>query len=188
MVNYRRVRDGNTFFFTVVTHQRQPILCLEENRKALKSIINEVRTKYPFSSEVWVLLPDHIHTIWRMPEGDSDYSKRWGLIKKEFTKAIQCRSGSARQIDNIEKPDAARPARRDGDVWQKRFWEHMIRNEKDYAAHCDYIHYNPVKHGWAKAPGDWPYSTFRRFAEMGHYPLDWGVAKGPDIDDTIGHE
>lgn len=99
MVNYRRARDGNTFFFTVVTHQRQPILCLEENRKALKSIINEVRAHYPFTPEAWVLLPDHLHCIWKLPEGDSDYSMRWGLIKKEFTK--HCRSGYARQRDTV---------------------------------------------------------------------------------------
>ncbi len=186
MVNYRRARDGNTFFFTVVTHQRQPILCLEENRKALKSIINEVRARYPFTPEAWVLLPDHLHCIWKLPEGDSDYSKRWGLIKKEFTK--HCRSGFARQNNGTEKSGTARPTRRDGNIWQKRFWERMIRDEKDYAAHCDYIHYNPVKHGWAQSPKDWPYSTFYRLAEAGHYRLNWGASESPNIDDTIGHE
>ena len=133
MPNYRRAREGHTYFFTVVTFQRGPILCLERSRSVLRESIDKVRTSYPFSIEAWVLLPDHMHCIWRLPEGDSDYSIRWALIKKEFT-------NRAKTWLSLPDPTASRKKHREAMVWQRRFWEHMITDERDFSVHCDYIH------------------------------------------------
>jgi putative transposase len=167
MPNYRRVYDGHTFFFTVVTWQRQPILCTEPSRRVLRAAIEELRATRPFTVEAWVLLPDHLHCIWTLPEGDTDYSMRWGWIKKVFTTRI-------RDALPTLTPPASRRRRHEGAVWQRRFWEHRIRDEADFAAHCDYIHYNPVKHGLVAAPREWPYSTFHRLVTAGRYLPDWG--------------
>lgn len=162
MSNYRRSYEGNTYFFTVVTYQRQPILCLDESRSALREAINEARGAHPFKIKAWVLLPDHLHCIWELPEGDVNYSMRWGLIKKAFTKKIRGMVGTAH-------PTKSRIMHREGAIWQRRFWEHKIRDEMDYRIHCDYIHYNPVKHGFADSPMDWDYSTFHRYMDVSIY-------------------
>jgi len=127
------------------------------------------------------LLPDHMHCIWKLPNGDTDYSKRWGLIKKEFT-------GRAKNLVATVRPTKSQEQRREGTIWQRRFWEHQIRDEKDFDTHCDYIHYNPVKHDLAKSPRDWPYSTFQKFVSAGIYSLNWGAGQEIRIDDHIGHE
>jgi len=180
MSRYRRARDGNTYFFTVVTFKRQPILCLDICRKALREVIDEVKLSHPFKIEAWVLLPDHLHCIWKLPEGDVDYSMRWGLIKKEFSKKVKNSVGTAH-------PTKSRERHREGTIWQKRFWEHQIRDEKDFAAHCNYIHYNPVKHGLVKVPKDWLYSTFHRYVRAGIYPMEWGRCE-VDLSEDIGSE
>ena len=182
MPNYKRVREGETFFFTVVTYNRQPILCLEESRAALKGIIFETRTKMPFEIDAWVLMPDHLHCIWTLPEGDSDYSKRWGLIKAAYTK----RTGKDLAGNRVEI--ASRIKHREQVVWQRRFWEHRIRDEKDYEMHCDYIHYNPVKHGLVNAPKDWAFSTFKRYVGQGVYSEDWGSSETIEFQEGIGAE
>jgi putative transposase len=169
MPNYRRVRDARTYFFTVVTWQRQPILCLDLSRRILRELVDALRATRPFDVDAWVLLPDHLHCIWTLPEGDPHYSARWGWIKKELTRRIADRG-------DILAPSASRRRHREGGVWQRRFWEHRIRDETDFVTQCDYIHYNPVKHGLVSAPRDWPYSTFHRFARAGRYPADWGAA------------
>jgi putative transposase len=168
MPNYRRAREGHAYFFTVVTYRRQPILCLPESRDLLREILFKVRGSHPFIIEAWVLLPDHMHCIWRLPQGDMNYSLRWGLIKAEFTK------GSKPWLDRT-KGTTSREKHREATVWQRRFWEHMIRDDRDFSAHCDYIHYNPVKHGIVDAPRDWPYSTFHRYVEKEIYSPDWGA-------------
>lgn len=183
MPNYRRAREGTTFFFTVVTHGRQPILCLDESRTVLEEVIKETRAKMRFGIDAWVLMPDHLHCIWTLPAGDSDYSKRWGLIKAAYTKRI----GKALTI-KTQAESASRLKHREQLVWQRRFWEHRIRDEKDFEAHCDYIHYNPVKHGLVRAPGDWVYSTFRRYVGQGIYSEDWGSLKAIEFQGTIGSE
>lgn len=119
-----------------------------------------------------MLLPDHLHCIWELPEGDVNYSMRWGLIKKEFTKRIKGMVGTAH-------PTESRIKHRESVVWQRRFWEHKIRDERDYQTHCDYIHYNPVKHGFVSAPVGWEYSTFHRYLKDGVYSEEWG-SKEPD--------
>ncbi len=184
MPDYRRAREGNTFFFTVVTYGRQPILCLKESRASFSEMIEETHARgLPFVIDAWVLLPDHLHCIWTLPAGDSDYSKRWGLIKAGYTKRIGKALVRKPQVEN-----ASRLKHREQIVWQRRFWEHRIRDEKDYEAHCDYIHYNPVKHGLVSAPRDWTYSSFRKYVEKGIYPEDWGSSTAIGFPEGIGAE
>jgi putative transposase len=149
----RAQQHGGTFFFTVVTHRRRKLFYEINNRVIFKKVIMEVQSTHPFKIDAWVLLPEHLHCIWTLPEGDMDFSKRWGLIKAKFTKSM------------------SRPT---SPVWQNRFWEHLIRDDRDLQTHLDYIHYNPVKHGLAESPKDWPSSTFHRYVEEGLYPENWG--------------
>lgn len=130
MPNYRRSRIGSTYFFPVVTYRRRPILCLDASRVALRQAIADTRRSHPFAVAAWVLLPDHLHCIWELPEGDSGYSVRWTMIKKGFTQRVGGVLGDA-------STTASRRKHREGDVWQRRFWEHTIRDERDLAAHCD---------------------------------------------------
>jgi len=161
---YRRIKQaGGTYFFTVVTHGRRPILTFPEVRQALREAIFQVRQTIPFSIEAWVLLPDHLHTIWTLPEPDDRIAVRWALIKSYVTK--RCRHFTTKE--NVSK---SRSRRKEGSVWQRRFWEHVIRDETDFHRHLDYLHWNPVKHGYAKTPMDWPYSTIHRFVAHGLYP------------------
>lgn len=177
MPYYRRSRTaGATYFFTVVTYQRQKILCDEIVRNALRQAINSVRKKRPFQIDAWVLLPDHLHCIWTLPQGDNDYSSRWSMIKRKVSTI--CR-------DLYKRPEllnASKQKRRESTLWQRRFWEHQIRDELDYQYHVDYIHYNPVKHGLCEVVVDWSHSTFHRYVERGVYPLDW--AGVPEISDS----
>jgi len=167
MSDYRRPRDGKTYFFTVVTHMRQPILCFDYSIKTLEEMILAVRRDRPFDVKAWVILPDHIHAIWELPDGDSDYSVRWALIKKGFTKKLNGRH-------KTPEPNMSRIKRREATVWQRRFWEHKIRDGSDFRAHVEYIHYNPVKHGLAHSPKDWKYSSFHKYVTEGLYTSDWG--------------
>jgi len=170
MPEYRRSRVGSTYFFTVITYERQPFLCLDEPREVLREVIKETRILYPFEIKAWVLLPDHLHTIWKLPEDDARYSMRWGFIKKEFTKRLK-------NPLSIAPTTTSRFRHREGNLWQRRFWEHTIRDDDDYRRHVDYIHYNPVKHGLVARAGDWAYSTFQRYRQEGLYPADWGEAE-----------
>lgn len=168
MSRYRRAsQPGATYFFTLVTHQRQTILCDEPVRNALRNAIHYVREKRPFQIDAWVLLPDHLHCIWTLPEGDADFSMRWMMIKREVS--IACRD-VYRQEELI---NASKQKHRESSLWQRRFWEHQIRDELDFQRHVDYMHFNPVKHGYVDVVADWPYSTFHRYVRQGIYPLDW---------------
>jgi len=169
MPNYRRpgVRGG-TYFFTVVTHGRQPVLTQDVVRQALREGIAAARAIMPFKIEAWVLLPDHLHCIWTLPEGDSGFSARWGIIKRHVTKRCAAR------MDDSHRLSASRRSRREKAIWQRRFWEHLVRDDTDFNHHVDYVHWNPVKHGYARRAADWPYSTFRRYVAQGSYPSDWG--------------
>ncbi|HFC8517748.1 TPA: transposase [Neisseria weaveri] len=151
-MRYRRYyRAGGTYFFTVVAHKRQRILTQDAVRLALREAVLAVREKYPFEIAAWVLMPDHLHTIWHLPENDVDFSERWRQIKRHSQYLI----GS------------------DMRLWQKRFWEHAICDEADFARHFDYVHFNPVKHGHVPKVSDWPLSTFHRYVKQGIYPLNW---------------
>jgi putative transposase len=123
-----------------------------------------------------VLLPDHLHAIWTLPVGDTEYSKRWAWTKKEFSKEWLAAGGAEREISD------SRYRRRQRGVWQRRFWEHAIRDENDYARHFDYIHWNPVKHELVKSVCDWPFSTFHRWVRRGVYSPRWGSQEDPSMD------
>lgn len=168
MSRYRRASTSNaSYFFTVVTYRRQPILCDEAIRNALRAAIEKVRAMRPFVIDAWVLLPDHLHCIWTLPEGDADFSTRWMMIKRAVS--LACREHYKR----MDKMTASKSKHRESTIWQRRFWEHQIRNEDDFARHTDYIHFNPVKHGHVRHVADWPYSTFHRYVRDGLYPPDW---------------
>ncbi len=155
MSNFKRLYlDGGCYFFTVVTHKRRRWLTTPEARHRLREAMTRVRVRYPLIVDAIVLLPDHLHCIWRLPEGDSDFSTRWRLIKHFVSTGPTLRAQAP--------------------LWQPRFWEHAIRNEDDWRRHMDYIHFNPVKHGLAERPGDWPYSSFTRAVEKGLYEPGWG--------------
>ena len=146
----RSQAKGATFFFTVVTYKRRNILCDAINVILIKEAFKHVMKKYPFQNDAFVMLPNHIHCIWTLPENDSNFSLRWQLIKRYFTKRCEDKYKGARSASMIKKGEQA--------VWQRRGWEHQIRDERDYSNHVDYIHYNPVKHGLVKKPIDWKYS------------------------------
>ena len=151
MPHYRRAYvPGGSFFLTLVTHRRAPLFSRPHARRLLGSLFRRCLLKWPFTINALVLLPEHLHAIWSLPPGDDEYPKRWGWIKKEFTKEW-LRLGGAEQPFS----DGRRRERRRG-VWQPRYWEHTLEDEDDFERHFDYIHYNPVKHGHVKCPRDWP--------------------------------
>ena len=171
MPNYRRAyAPGACYSFTVVTAYRRPIL-VTPNIELMRGIVAGVRASLPFQVDGWVVLPDHMHAIWRLPECDSDYSKRWGLIKTRFSR----QSGLSR----------CEAIGRDARVWQPRFWEHLIHDELDWRRQMDYLHFNPVKHGLVSQVRDWPFSSFHRLVRQGFYESDWGIAEN-QLDSSFG--
>ena len=163
MPDYRRNRvPGGTYFFTVNLLDRQSNRLVAEI-DVLRQAVRQVRARAPFHIDAWVVLPDHMHCLWTLPQGDCDYPGRWRSIKVAFSKC--------QKRDEILSGVMARRGERG--IWQRRYWEHTIRDDRDYAAHMDYTHFNPVKHGLVDRPGDWPFSSFRRCVERGLYPADW---------------
>ena len=143
---------------------------LTRNIDALRDAVRATRAERPFRIDAWVVLPDHLHCLWTLPPGDDDYSNRWKAIKIRFVQ----------RIPQHESRSATRARRGERGIWQRRFWEHVIRNEADYARHADYIHFNPVKHGWSRTVQEWPYSTFHRWVLAGVYPPDWAGDRTED--------
>jgi putative transposase len=169
MSDYRRYFvAGGTFFFTVVTERRAPIFTDLPARQILGRAMRQCFQRLPVDVVAIVLLPDHLHALWTLPPGDIAYSLRWRWIKREFTREWLSVGGA----EQVRRPSRVRERRRG--VWQRRFWEHTIRDESDLEAHFDYIHYNPVKHGLVRRPRDWPWSSFHRWVRLGHYHMDWG--------------
>ena len=163
MPDYRRNRvAGGTFFFTVNVMDRRSGLLADEI-ESLRDAVRRVRVASPFHIDAWVVLPDHMHCIWTLPEGDEDFPGRWRAIKTLFSKRVPA----------VERRRETTARRGERGVWQRRYWEHTIRDERDYAVHMDYVHFNPVKHGLVTAPGDWPYSSFRTCVARGVYAADW---------------
>lgn len=172
MAIYRRSRvKGGTYFFTVNTYKRQSLLTEEPFYSVLKESFRSIKQSHPFKIEAFVLLPDHLHCIWTLPENDADYAVRWNIIKRLVSQRIR-----PLLTPNISQSCAKR---RELGLWQRRFWEHQIRDECDFERHVDYIHWNPVKHGYVRTVIEWPYSSFHRFVERGIYPAEWagGVAR-----------
>ena len=156
MPNYRRVYiKGGTYFFTVNLQNRQSSL-LVDHVDLLRSAVQKVKHRYPFIIDAFVVLPDHLHAIWTLSEGDDDYSRRWRLVKQHFTKFLYAQGFCS----NIK-------------IWQRSFWEHTIRDETDFKHHFDYVHVNPLKHGYVQRVQDWPYSTFHREVKKGVYEMNW---------------
>jgi putative transposase len=172
-MDYRRVwHKGGTYFFTVNLLHRKGNDLLVQHIQSLRQAVKEVKARHPFVIHGWVVLPEHFHCLIQLPPDDADYATRLRLIKVGFSKSLP----------KIERRSAVRVRRGERGIWQRRYWEHVIRDEADYRAHLDYIHYNPVKHGWVKQVKDWPYSTFHRWVEQGVYPLDWAGFAG-DLDE-----
>ena len=167
MPNFRRTwLPGGTYFFTVNLLQRHDNDLLIKHIDALRDVVNDVKTRFPFKIHAWVVLPEHLHCIWELPPGDADFATRWRLIKMNFSKALP----------KEEYLNDARQRRGERGIWQRRYWEHVIRDEADYCAHMDYVHINPLKHGYVTHVRDWPYSTFHRLVQDGTYPMDWAGA------------
>jgi putative transposase len=163
-MDYRRCyQPGGCYFFTVVTHNRQPILTQPDNIARLRRVFRLVRESRPFHIDAIVILPDHLHTVWRLPEDDADFSTRWRMIKHDFSIAIKADAINHSQQRKGEKS-----------IWQRRYWEHTLRDETDWRRHIDYIHYNPVRHGYVTTPSAWPYSSFKQAAAKGWYAAGWG--------------
>ncbi|MBK4737963.1 REP-associated tyrosine transposase [Noviherbaspirillum pedocola] len=172
-MRYRRIHvAGGTYFFTVNLAQRRSGL-LVRHIDDLRTAIREVKARHPFLIVAMVVLPDHLHAIWRLPEGDANYAMRWSLIKAAFS----------RRVEKGESIDPSRKKKHERRVWQRRYWEHWIRDENDLRRHVDYIHYNPVKHGWVQRAVDWQYSTLHRYIERGLVPTHWG--SNPSAHDDV---
>jgi len=181
MPTYRRAYvPGGTFFFTITTYNRTPLFSEKDNISRLRSAVATVKSEMPFEIVGAVVLPDHLHFLWTLPPGDTDYSRRIGKIKVTFTRSLR---GNRLLPDNVPR---SRRKRRESDVWQRRFWEHTIHDEKDFQRHLDYIHYNPVKHGYVSCPHLWQYSSFNQWVRKGGYTVDWGCTcnrRSPGIPD-----
>lgn len=168
MPNYKRIyRPEGAYFFTLVTHQRRQLFYDAVARCLLHQAFAVEKSEHPFDLTAIALLPNHLHCIWRLPDGDIDYSKRWGRIKSRFTKTWLAHGGRSVKVSQSRKNH------RERGVWQKRFWEHRIRDEEDFMRHVNYIHFNPVKHGLARCPHEWENSSFSRWVEEGYYSKDW---------------
>jgi len=173
-MKYRRIFfPGGTFFFTVVAFDRRKIFTEEHVIVSLRQAFRTVQKRHPFKIEAAVILPDHLHMIWSLPESDSDYPTRWRLVKSHFTHHWEGVMDIPTTLSRQRKGERA--------VWQRRYWEHLIRDEDDLRRHVEYIHYNPVKHGLARAPVEWKYSSFHTFMKQGLYSADWGAGEGYEM-------
>ncbi|MDP1610583.1 MAG: transposase [Sulfuritalea sp.] len=178
-MKYRRAfSPGGSFFFTVVTEKRRPLFASAESVGILRMAFRTVRSARPFEVDAMVVLPDHLHCIWTLPSGDADFAIRWRLIKTWFTKHCDPTLRT--------EPNRARSAKREQALWQHRYWEHMLRDEADFSRHIEYIHFNPVKHGFVSSAMEWPYSSLRRYVEAGVYLPDWG--RGSMDTEGVGYE
>jgi putative transposase len=163
MVQYRRnFVPGETFFFTATLDDRKSSV-LVDHVALLRAAFQTTREERPFAIDAIVILPDHLHAIWTLPPGDSDFSDRWRRIKGRFTRSVVAAGVSI-----------SRDHRGEYSLRQKRFWEHTVRNDQDFERCADYIHFNPVKHRLVSSPIDWPFSSLHRYVRAGLLPRDWG--------------
>ena len=163
MMQYRRVSHaGGTYFFTVNLNNRRDSL-LTAHIDLLRDCVANVKQNHPFHIDAMVVLPEHLHAIWTLPEGDAAYASRWRMIKASFS----------RRLPKEEAVSQSRQTQGERGIWQRRYWEHAIRDEEDFARHVDYIHYNPVKHGYVGCASEWPYSSIHRYIRLGLVDADW---------------
>ena len=174
---YRRNRTaGGTYFFTVVSYRRRRLFDTPMARACLRNALRDVRRRWPFEIEAIVLLPDQLHSVWRLPTSDDNYSLRWQKVKELFTRSYLAQGGREASVSG------ARRARQERAVWQRRFWEHTCRDEEDLKRCIDYVHWNPVKHRLVRRVVDYPWSSFHRYVLLGEYSPDWGgVDPCPDF-------
>ena len=178
MTDYRRwFVPGGTYFFTLVTYQRRHFLTDDMPRRCLREAISTVKRDHPFEIVAIVLLPDHLHTVWTLPNGDANYATRWRRIKEEFTESFLADGGVELPVSESRRKKGERG------IWQRRYWEHTVGDEDDLKRCVDYTHWNPKKHGYVTRVRDWEYSTFHRFVELGEYEIEWGAS-----DPTIGFD
>ncbi len=174
MPDYRRVyQPGGTYFFTTVTNHRIPIFADSRANDLLMNVFHDVARKYPFETIAYCILPDHIHTIWTLPEDTADFSIRWSAIKAIFSMRYQERMGK------IIPNNPSKTSKRESGIWQRRFWEHLIRNQNDLNTHIDYIHFNPIKHRLVTKLVDWKWSSFQQFVKDGYYEECWADEEIP---------
>jgi putative transposase len=175
MPDYRRAwYPGGTYFFTVNLLQRRGNDLLTRHIGQLRDAVRSVQLRHPFHIHGWVVLPDHLHCVIELPSNYADFAVRWRLIKMGFSKTMP----------KVERLSRTRKIRGERGIWQRRYWEHLIRDDADMQAHMDYVHFNPVKHGLVSRVADWPYSTFHRLVERGVYPHDWGGG----MDKTLAYD
>jgi REP-associated tyrosine transposase len=185
---YRRYYlPGGSYFFTIVTHGRHPWFANPAHVTLLRSALRQVKLRWPFEFVAGVILPEHLHFIWTLPIGDTFYSRRISRMKALFSQSLPSSTAAAVGSSRFKHRERA--------VWQRRFWEHTLRDEDDLKRHLDYLHYNPVKHGLASCPHSWPHSSFRHWVERGEYDATWGCRCGgrpslsldfADVADTAG--
>ena len=162
-MNYRRLWvAGGIYFFTVNLLERKGNDLLVRHIDILRAAVAKVKIKYPFIIHGWVVLPDHLHCVIELPAGDCDFAVRWRLIKILFSKGLPA----------DEYRSAIRIHRKERGIWLRRYWEHVIRDQRDFENHMSYVHYNPVKHGLVDKVYDWPFSTFHQLTKRGVYPHD----------------
>jgi len=168
MPRYRRaIIPGGTFFFTVAIANRSDDLLVREVDR-LRRVYRSAQARYSFETIAICILPDHLHAVWSLPKGDTDFPLRWSLIKSGFSRGL-C----------VTPPRSARHVvKREKGIWQRRYWEHAIRDDLDLVRHVDYIHFNPVKHGLVARVRDWPHSSFHQDGARGDLPEDWGGDMG----------
>ena len=162
MTDYRRNFIAGGTFFTLNLEDRRLSL-LTKHIGELRAAVREIRMRHPFTIDAMVVLPDHLHAVWTLPEGEANFSLLWRQIKSNFSRSLP-----------VGEPiSSSRAAKGERGIWQRRYWEHTIRDENDFARHIDYVHINPVKHGLVSRVRDWPYSSFHRMVKLGLYPEDW---------------
>lgn len=172
MPDYRRAcTPGASWFFTTNLAARRGNDLLVRRIDLLRECVARVKSRHPFRIDAWVVLPEHMHCIWTLPAGDADYPMRWRLLKTRFSKRLPA----------DEFRSATRAARGERGIWQRRYWEHRIRDETDMRRHMDYVHINPVKHGWVNRVAEWPYSSFHAWVAKGAYPADWAGDRGLQV-------
>jgi putative transposase len=157
---------GATYFFTVALAERRGNDRLVRDIGALRDAFRQTRDAHPFRIDAIVVLPDHLHCLWTLPAGDDDFPLRWRLIKARFSRSLMAN----------ERISPSRARKGERGIWQRRYWEHLIRDKDDFRRHADYIHYNPVRHNYVETARDWPYSSFRLWVRKGLYPVDWAAS------------
>jgi len=173
MRTYIRARSkGGLYFFTINLAERHQNNLLITHIDLLRAAFKKTKQNHPFDIEACVILPEHLHCIWRLPEGDDDFPTRWRLIKSHFSS----------NIERDERISNSRKRKQERGIWQRRYWEHVIRDDTDYQRHVDYIHYNPVKHGYVRQVKDWPYSSFHLWFKRNLYPENWATNVNMDLE------